>query len=370
MANTKTFKGSFIGGELSPEMFGRIDDTKFQSGAASIENLIVTPLGPAEKRPGFAFVKTTKNNGPARLIPFTYSITQTMVIEIGPGYFRFHTQGKTLEYSATQPAFVPSGAVSYTIATPTVITWPGHPFSTGNSVVLAITGVAPVGHNVAYPAGLGYGPYNVLVLDANTFELTDPVTGLAAAVTAAPTYGGLAVEPNYAIGAMVSYGGATYYRPQVPPEACPFVPALDTDPATQSYWYALPADLTYEIPNTYGAADLMDIHFVRERGRDDPGPSQLPSVGAAALRGNAVDVFFDCVWAIPECPGQRCYRPHPRIHGHHLQHRSCAESADHHGNRSLPGSRRWRVRQRTDGNAHRRWDKGARWLLDGQQGSH
>jgi hypothetical protein len=31
-----------------------------------------------------------------RLIPFSYSTTQTMVIELGVGYFRFHTNGATL----------------------------------------------------------------------------------------------------------------------------------------------------------------------------------------------------------------------------------------------------------------------------------
>lgn len=96
MPNTKVFRGNFVGGEMSPEMFGRIDDPKFQSGAASIQNMISTSLGPVEKRPGFAFVNYTKNNGTARLIPFTYSTTQTMVIEIGAGYFRFHTDGETL----------------------------------------------------------------------------------------------------------------------------------------------------------------------------------------------------------------------------------------------------------------------------------
>lgn len=96
MPNTKVFRGNFVGGEMSPEMFGRIDDPKFQSGAAIIQNMIATSLGPVEKRPGFAFVNYTKNSGTARLIPFTYSTTQTMVIEIGAGYFRFHTDGETL----------------------------------------------------------------------------------------------------------------------------------------------------------------------------------------------------------------------------------------------------------------------------------
>ena len=97
MANTRTFNRSFAGGEMSPEMWGRIDDVKFQSGAATVRNFITTPQGPAENRPGFAFVREVKDSTKrTRLIPFTYSTTQTMVIELGAGYIRFHTQGGTL----------------------------------------------------------------------------------------------------------------------------------------------------------------------------------------------------------------------------------------------------------------------------------
>lgn len=108
MANTRTFNRSFSGGELSPEMFGRLDDNKYQTGAALLKNFVATPQGPAENRPGFAYVNATKSNGRARLIPFTYSTDQTMVIEIGAGYFRFHTLGATLlsvgvPYEVTNP---------------------------------------------------------------------------------------------------------------------------------------------------------------------------------------------------------------------------------------------------------------------------
>lgn len=97
MAQTRVFSRSFSGGEMSPEMFGRIDDVKFQSGAAKLRNFIATPQGPAENRPGFSFVRAVKNSAnKTRLIPFTYSTTQTMVIELGAGYIRFHTQGATL----------------------------------------------------------------------------------------------------------------------------------------------------------------------------------------------------------------------------------------------------------------------------------
>lgn len=109
MANTRTFNRSFAGGEMSPEMFGRIDDVKFQTGAARLRNFIATPQGPAENRPGFAFVRAVKDSTKrTRLIPFTYSTTQTMVIELGAGYIRFHTQGATLL----------SGGLPYEIANP------------------------------------------------------------------------------------------------------------------------------------------------------------------------------------------------------------------------------------------------------------
>ena len=78
-------------------MFGRVDDAKYQSGLALCRNFIPKPQGPAENRPGFAFVHEVKDSTKkTRLIPFTYSTTQTMVIELGAGFFRFHTQGATL----------------------------------------------------------------------------------------------------------------------------------------------------------------------------------------------------------------------------------------------------------------------------------
>lgn len=109
MANIRTLQRSFSGGEISPEMFGRNDDAKYQSGLARCRNFITKPQGPADNRPGFAFVRAVKDSTKkVRLIAFTYSTTQTMVIEVGPGYFRFHTMGATLL----------SGGVPYEIANP------------------------------------------------------------------------------------------------------------------------------------------------------------------------------------------------------------------------------------------------------------
>jgi len=97
MANIKTLRFSFSGGEITPEMFGQINDSKFQTGLALCRNYITKPHGPAENRAGFRFVREVKDSTKkVKLIPFTYSTTQTMVIEMGAGYFRFHTMGATL----------------------------------------------------------------------------------------------------------------------------------------------------------------------------------------------------------------------------------------------------------------------------------
>ncbi len=97
MANIRTNAHSFNGGEVTPEFFGQIEDAKFQSGLALCRNFIPKPHGPVENRAGFAFVREVKYSAKkTRLIPFSFSTTQTMVLELGAGYFRFHTEGATL----------------------------------------------------------------------------------------------------------------------------------------------------------------------------------------------------------------------------------------------------------------------------------
>ena len=91
-------------------MFGRIDDTKFQNGLDTCLNFLCLPQGPIERRPGLAYVREVKDSAKrVRLIPFVFNNKQTMVLEFGDQYVRFHTQGQTLLGSDGNP---------YEIATP------------------------------------------------------------------------------------------------------------------------------------------------------------------------------------------------------------------------------------------------------------
>lgn len=245
MPSVRTLTRSFAGGEMSPEMFGRIDDVKFQSGAAKMRNFIATPQGPAENRPGTAYVREVKDSTKqVRLIPFTFSTTQTMVIEVGAGYFRFHTNGGTL-LAGTPASYIASATVTITIASPGVITWNSHGLANGDRVTFATTGALPTG----ITAGTVYFVVNAAT---NTFQIS--ATSGGAAINTTGTQSGVhTASRRYLIGDLVRQSSVNYYciadhSNQAPPNA--------------TFWYPLPS-AAYEIPNPYAEADLFDLHYVQ-----------------------------------------------------------------------------------------------------------
>lgn len=97
MSKVRTLSRSFAGGEIAPELYGRIDLDKYQTGLAACVNFIPLPHGPAQTRAGFRYVNEVKDSTKrTRLVPFSFSADQTVIIEMGPSYFRFHTNGGTV----------------------------------------------------------------------------------------------------------------------------------------------------------------------------------------------------------------------------------------------------------------------------------
>lgn len=159
----KTLQRSFAGGEVTPEMFGRIDDAKYQSGLAVCRNFVTKPHGPAENRAGFEFVREVKDSSKqTKLIPFTYSTTQTMVLEFGNLYIRFHTQAATL-LAGTPAAY--NGATAYV---------EGDLVSSGGVNYYAITsttGNAPPNATYWYPLPSAAYEIPTPYLEADLFDL-------------------------------------------------------------------------------------------------------------------------------------------------------------------------------------------------------
>lgn len=154
----KQLTRSFAGGEMSPEMFSRVDDARYMNGVALLRNMMCRPQGTALRRPGSQFVRKIRDSATgkkARLIAFTFASGDTYAIEAGRatidsreiGYFRFHTQGGTLLYD--KPAdYVASRAI--TAISGATITAAGHGLNTGDPVTLSFFSfhTGPIGTNI------------------------------------------------------------------------------------------------------------------------------------------------------------------------------------------------------------------------------
>lgn len=87
-------QSSFAGGEISPDLIGRVDLARYKTAVKSLKNFIVSPRGPIYNRPGTTFVGAAKyNDRKARVIPFIFSQDQAYILEFGDEYIRFFRDG-------------------------------------------------------------------------------------------------------------------------------------------------------------------------------------------------------------------------------------------------------------------------------------
>jgi len=128
MAETK-IQTSFAAGELSKNLYARVDLDKFTVGAALLRNFYVDWRGGASNRAGTKYVNKCKVNG-ARLMPFDFNTEITYMMEFGPQYIRFYTSGQPL-LEASQPI------LGMTSANPGVFFVPLHGWSVGDEIVLS-----------------------------------------------------------------------------------------------------------------------------------------------------------------------------------------------------------------------------------------
>lgn len=101
----RTIQTSFAGGEISPELSGRIDLRQFASGASKLLNFLPLPQGPATRRPGSRFVSGQHTSGTysTQLIPFVYSTDDALCLEMiyasGSGFIRIYDNGAPVRWS-------------------------------------------------------------------------------------------------------------------------------------------------------------------------------------------------------------------------------------------------------------------------------
>ena len=85
---------SFNAGELSPYVESRTSLEKYRSGCKVLENYLITPYGPINRRAGTQYLGSTATPGTrSRLIALNLSDSDKFVMELGVGYARFWKDG-------------------------------------------------------------------------------------------------------------------------------------------------------------------------------------------------------------------------------------------------------------------------------------
>lgn len=169
----KTVITSFSGGEMSPEMFGHVDDAKLRTGLRTMRNFVARPSGAAVRRPGTRFVNEVKDSTKrVNLIPFRFSIDQTLAIQVGEGYFRFHTDGATVLFATERRIS------SVNTSTDTITFTAAHGFASNDQIRLFSNGGTLM-------AGLTGGTtYYVIPVDSTSIKVSaSPGPGAAVNIT-------------------------------------------------------------------------------------------------------------------------------------------------------------------------------------------
>ena len=130
-------KASFAAGEITSSLFGRVDQDKYQVGAAVMRNFFVDFRGGASTRPGTEHVGVGRIAPPEwkpRLLPFIFNSEQAYALELAHLYMRIIYQGRYVTEAAFNIASLSQSAFAS-------INVPGHNFVVGNVIeVLWTTG--------------------------------------------------------------------------------------------------------------------------------------------------------------------------------------------------------------------------------------
>lgn len=95
-------QNAFTSGEISPRLQARFDLDAYYTGAAKLLNFVCLPHGPLLRRQGTTFIAEAGSTD-VRLIPFKFSATQSLVIELGDKYARFFFKGGQVTNSDGTP---------------------------------------------------------------------------------------------------------------------------------------------------------------------------------------------------------------------------------------------------------------------------
>lgn len=154
---------SFNSGEWSPYLESRTNLEKYRNSCKVLENFVITPYGPANRRAGTEYLGGAKSNSTrSRLIGLDISDTNHIVMELGVGYIRFWKNGSLITSSGSP---VEAVQVDYT-NTATGLT-PVHPYQEADLRAVQVCQI----NNLVYLTHPSYPPQRLSRLSDTSWTI-------------------------------------------------------------------------------------------------------------------------------------------------------------------------------------------------------
>lgn|GEM_PF-2552997 len=158
---------AFTGGEWSPNAQGRIDDKRYRTAMNVCLNVIPVEEGAAPRRPGTAFICTTREGLKGRILPFDFTDAAVFTMELTDSHLRF-LAGRGLVFDGVQTVTDVSAGNPALVTVPSTANW-----STGDTVQFLFQSTT----SAATGAILRNRQLKITVINGSQFTMADPVTG-------------------------------------------------------------------------------------------------------------------------------------------------------------------------------------------------
>jgi hypothetical protein len=169
MADASFVQDRFTGGEWSKFSQGRITDQRYRTAMQVCLNGVPMEEGAWARRPGTAFLQTTRSGAYGRVLPFDFNDTTPFNIEITQDHLRLFA-GRSLVFDSV------SDVVNVSDQNPAIVSISGGvSWATGDQVQFLFS----AGAGVSNGAVLRNRVLAITILNDNQFTLTDPITGIA-----------------------------------------------------------------------------------------------------------------------------------------------------------------------------------------------
>lgn len=174
---------SFAAGEITPELYSRVDTTRYASGLKTCRNFLVKKYGGVETRPGTTFAaEVNDSNATVRLLPFIFNSDQTYCLEFGDQYMRVFKNGA--QVTETELSI---GAI--TNANPCVLTISGHGYSNGDEVYISdVEGMTELNNRNFKVANVTGTTFSLQTMDGVDLDSTNYGTYTVSTGTTAKVY--------------------------------------------------------------------------------------------------------------------------------------------------------------------------------------